>query len=136
MKRTFLFLSFALSTLSLFAEGDPLTVTKKNRGLFGYKSVNETFAEGMHTLTCLDPGRTACRTNGLSVVIDETLTLSADELATIDNQVTDFVNINRNESGTFVFASKAVIVYSYDPDKDQLIYTVYSVEQANELNIL
>jgi hypothetical protein len=136
MNKLIFAVSLLLTTTNLFAEGDPLTITKKNRGLFGYKSVNETIGEGQHTLTCLDPGRTACRTNGMAVVFDETLTLTADELATVDSQVDNFVNVERNENGKFVFSNKAVIVYSYNPDTDALVYTIYSVKQATDLHVI
>lgn len=136
MKKLILTVSLLLTTINLFAEGDPVKVTKKNRGLFGYKSVNETIAEGSHTLTCLDPGRTACRTNGISVVVDETLTLTSEELAKIDSQVDTFVSEDRKESGKFVFDGRAVIVFSYNANQDLLTYTIYSIKQATNLHIL
>lgn len=136
MKKLFLTVGILLTTINLFAEGDPIKVTKKNRGLFGYKSVNETIAEGIHTLTCLDPGRTACRTNGISVFVDETLTLAAEEIASIDSQVDAFVGEDRKELGKFVFDGKAVIVFSYNAEQDLLTYTIYSIKQATDLHII
>lgn len=123
-------MSFAF--LSLADQG--VEVTKSRRGLFGYREVTETIAEGRHTLNCMNPGWSACRTMGL-ITLDETTTLSNDEFATIDETVESLIREN-NTSGKFVFADKAVIIYSYNVTTDIVTYKIYSVAQARSLNLI
>jgi hypothetical protein len=132
VKFLFLFI-FTTSAIYAFCE-DPLIVTKKNRGLFGYKGVNETYAEGMHTLTCLDPGRTKCKPNKL--IIDETLTLTELEFESIDRIVDDFVINHQREQGMFNYSDKAIITFSYNANRDELVYKIYSIKQASALGLI
>ncbi len=110
-------------------------VTKKNGGLFGYKSVTEVVGEGQHTLTCTDPGRTRCRPMS-SIYVDGTLTLSAEELELIDTEVDHSINVLHKESGKFVYDSKSLIVFSYSPETDLIVYYIYSIQQATNLNLM
>ncbi len=128
MKKVILAVGLFTSSV-LNAIGDPkLTVTKKDGGLFGYKSVTEVNApeQGMHTLSCFDPGRTRCRTNGL-VVLNNGNSLSSDELDQIDRIVDEQVITLRKESGTIVFANKAEIIFSYSPENHQLVYSIFAI---------
>ena len=130
-----LIISFVTCFSFLSLADTPMTVTKKNRGLFGYKQVTEVYGEGMHTLSCFDPGRTSCRSNGL-IVLNETLSITEDVFLTIDGSVENLVKNNQRISGKFVFDGKCFITYSYNPDKDELVYTIYSLSQAETLNLI
>jgi hypothetical protein len=112
----------------------PLEVTKGNRGLFGYKQVTEVIGEGRHTLACFDPGWIGCRAMGL-VTLDETTSLTSDEQLAIDAGVERLVTKD-NTCGKFVFANKAVVIYSYSETSDILNYKVYSVAQAQSLHLI
>jgi hypothetical protein len=133
MKRLLL-VGFVMGFSFLSLADVPLEVTKKNRGLFGYKQVTEIYGEGRHTLSCFDPGHTSCRTNGL-VVLSETVSLSSDEQLLIDKTVEDNVK-GGSVSGKFVFDNKCLVVYTYDPDTDLLHYMVYTIAQAQSLNLI
>jgi hypothetical protein len=125
---------FAIA-LSVFAIAEPpLEVTRGKRGLFGYREVTETTAEGRHTLSCFNPGWSNCKAMGM-VTLDETTTLSTDELASIDATVDSFIS-ESNTSGKFVYANKAVVIYSYTTDTDTISYQVYSVAQARTLHLI
>jgi hypothetical protein len=130
MKKLIL-LGFVLSSWSSQAE---LIVTKKDGGLFGYKSVSETIGEGRHTLNCTDPGRTRCKAQMLTV--DGTLTLTEEEFEVIDATVASLVADKHKESGSFNYANKCLISFKYNPDNHLLIFTVYSIEEATKLNLI
>lgn len=129
--RKVILLGFVFSAWYSHAE---LIVTKKDGGLFGYKSVNETNAEGRHTLTCTDPGRTRCKAQLLNV--DATLTLTVEEFETIDATVSRLVIDNRKESGSFNYANKCLVTFKYNPDTHLLVFTIYSIEEATKLNLI
>lgn len=112
-----------------------IIVTKKNRGLFGYKHVAETVAEGRHTLTCTDPGLTGCRSELSSFDVDGTLVLTSSEFKIIDKTVDESINEN-NTKGKFVFDNRCLITYSYDVNSDQVNYTIYSMEEAKEKGLI
>jgi hypothetical protein len=133
MKRLLL-LGFVLAFSFLSMAEPPLEVTRSRRGLFGYKEIHETIAEGRHILNCSDPGWSACRAMGITV-LDETTTISADELANIDATVEGLIREDK-PTGKFVFAGKAVVIYSYDANTDKLNYKVYSVAQAQSLHLI
>ena len=134
MRKSLLVVFLLSCSVFSFAEGG-VEVTKENRGLFGYKTVTEVFGEGRHTLSCFDPGRTRCRTNMGIVVVDETLTLTEAEFVLIDTKVEELVKED-NLTGLFVFDSKCVIVYAYNADTDRLVYTMYSIAEAEDLNLI
>ncbi len=130
-----------LLTCSFFSKAN-IIITKKDGGLFGNKSVSETQAEGMHTLTCTDPGRTRCKaTLGLVVItvgtqqLDEFI-LTSDELDVIDLTIENLVANERRESGHFIFDNKCFVNYTYDTENDCLIYNVYSIQEAQSLNLI
>ncbi|MNK24818.1 hypothetical protein D3C87_431330 [compost metagenome] len=133
MKRLLL-VGFAVCFSFLSMAEPPLEVTRGRRGLFGYKQVSEVVGEGRHTLSCFDPGWTACRAMGISV-LDETTTLSSDELGAIDSTVDGLIK-ERDTSGKFVFSNKAVVIYSYNLNTDTVHYKVYSVAQATSLHLI
>lgn len=121
---------------SSFYSNAEIIVTKKDRGIFGYKEVTEVQAEGRHTLTCLHPGRQACRPQIPSMVVDGTLTLTATEFNTIDATIERTVQDNEKEMGSFIFDNKAFVTYSYNPYQNTLIYTIYSITEAKNKNLI
>ena len=121
-----------LASFSLHAE---IEVTKKNRGLFGYKEITETVAEGRHTLSCFNPGRMKCKSSLGSYVVDENLTLTEAEFNIIDHRVEELVSEGRS-SGRFVFDNKCFVVYSYCENSDTLRFSIYSMEEALEIGII
>ena len=125
---------FAIVLSALAIAEPPLEVTRSKRGLFGYRDVTETNAEGRHTLSCFNPGWSNCKAMGM-VTLDETTTLSADELASIDATVDQSVT-ESDTSGKFVYADKAVVIYSYNVNTDTINYQVYSVAQARSLHLI
>lgn len=112
----------------------PVEVTRSRRGLFGYREVTETTAEGRHTLSCFNPGWSSCKAMSMAT-LDETTTLSTDEQAIIDSTVEGLIS-ESNTSGKFVYANKAVVIYSYSVDTDTINYQIYSIAQARSLHLI
>lgn len=127
MKKIILFLGLFASA-NLHANDPKLTVTKKDGGLFGYKSVTEVLApeEGMHTLSCIDPGKTGCRTNSI-IILNNGNILSANELEQIDQLVDQQVIELQKESGTIIYGNKAEIKFTYSPETHLLNYFIYAI---------
>lgn len=134
MKKILLLGSIACSTFFCYSSTDDLIVTREHRGIFGYRHVVEFEGEGHHTLTCSDPGRTRCKTNGITV-IDNTLSLTDTEFDAIDTNVETQIKDGK-EAGKFVFENKALILFSYDVDSDRIVYTIYSMTEARSLNLI
>lgn len=98
---------------------------KKNRGLFGYKSVTEVYAEGRHTLTCLDPGFSGCKTTSLS--FSDGTSITNEDFELIDQMVDKQIIENRKESGTIVIGSKYKVEFKYLPMQDVTNYTIEKI---------
>ncbi len=138
MKTNFLLVCSLMSSAA-FAN-DELIVTKENGGIFGYKTITETIGtgenSGQHGLYCQDPGRTRCRTNSISVVVDETLSLDYTEFEKIEELVEQALKDSNGAPGRINFNGKAIVTYSYDADKDKLVFTIYSILEAQNLNLI
>ncbi|MCC5924890.1 MAG: hypothetical protein JJT77_13995 [Crocinitomicaceae bacterium] len=134
MKKEFFLCSIGTLLISLNAFA-AIDVTKKNRGLFGYKQVVETVAEGKHTLSCFDPGKTKCKSSIGNYVVDDHLTLSENEFKIIDNRVEESVS-GGSLNGRFVFDNKCYVIYSYCENSDHLKFSIYSMEEARENGLI
>ena len=134
MKKEF-FLCSICTILVTFSSFAVIDVTKKNRGLFGYKQVVETVAEGKHTLSCFDPGRMKCKSSLGSYVVDENITLTEAEFNIIDHRVEELVS-DGSSSGRFVFDNKCFVVYSYCETSYHLKFSIYSMEEARDNGLI
>lgn len=118
----------------LFAED--IEVTKRNRGLFGYKSVTEVMGEGRHILNCSDPGRTRCRPNSGFAVGNDNEEISNSDFEKIDKLVEDEIISKQSTYGKIQFKNKLLIEYKYDPDTDLLVYVIMSFDKAKSKNLM
>lgn len=132
MKKLSLFLVALTISSTSFCD---IIVTEKNKGLFGYRYVSETVAEGTHTLSCNDPGFSSCKSELGSYNVDGELVLSHEEFSVIDETVNESIH-EGNSKGKFVYDDKCLVVYSYSESNDQLTYRIYSISEAQENNLL
>lgn len=136
----YIILFIAIFGVGSIAKADVI-ITKTNRGLFGYKYILEQQAEGQHRVDCSDPGRMRCRTNSGSIIVTEQ-TAQFDYLEITNNQIDGIESFIAGQlaqsisSGNFIYDNLCYITYSYDPNLDILITRIYSVQEAQSLNII
>lgn len=139
MKKGILLLTVVLlNAIHLNAE---IIITKSNRGLFGYKHIVEQQAEGQHRLDCSDPGRMSCKSSlGTIVVSSENGDLQPFELTETQFDAIDLYVENQllslNESGNFVYDNLCFVKFYYDPTNDFLEIRIYSIQEAQLLNLI
>lgn len=111
-----------------------VTIIKTKGGLFGrwFRYVEEN--DGV--LSCKDPGFTRCKamfpTNRFAG--NPTQLLDSDFDA-IDNYIEGAVTAT-NTSGVFIYNSEYYITYNYNESNDQLIIHVFSIIEAQNLNLI
>ncbi len=82
-------------------------IVKSNRGLFGYKYVNDTGTPDARVLACAEPGFRACR---LTNVITSILTPT--QIDEISNQVDNLI-LSTRKGGNFVYQNTYFVLYSF-----------------------
>ena len=109
-------------------------INKINGGLFGYRDVSTGPDTNGNSITiCKDPGIHRCRIKPADVVTGGGL--NEEQLEEIDNLVTAAIS-PANPSGQFMYGTDYLIVYTYDVNTNQTIYTIYTYAEAVALGLL
>lgn len=122
-----------------FISNSAIIVTQNNKGLFGYRTVEDYYDPdtGDRFLSCSSPGLKRCRFH-TAIAFDDgnggTITLNVDEQDRLDEKISTLVN-PENVSGVFSFESKVVVRYSYDINSDELKYEIMSFFEADQENL-
>jgi hypothetical protein len=121
----------SLSESSLLASPTHTKVTRTNRGIFGYKYVNDdTSSNGDYVLACSQPGHKKCAPTAIIISGG----LQENDSDTILNMV-DHKILEEGASGTFVYNSQYYITYSFDINNGETNVYIYTEAEANGLGI-
>lgn len=130
------FIGVALISLTSLSEAKAYTVVDASGGFLNrYRNIVETHDGNQHLLSCHKPGFQKCRwvltppTNPTGLVKFE-----EGDLANIETSVFKFASIEN--SGKLFFDNRFYITYTYNEDKDQLRYIIYTIDEAKELKLI
>lgn len=110
-----------------------IKVVQTDKGLFGYKYVNEDHAGPNHSLSCSQPGHQKCR-------FKESLIFNGDE--TGDQFVSDVllkvdeILSQSDTNGYFYYNSDCYVRYNYNPENDSLVVEIYTKKEARDLGLI
>jgi hypothetical protein len=141
MKKTFVVLLSIIgfnalaveSSTSLLSSPTYTKIVRTNRGLFGYKYVDQQPSSGNDVyLLCSDPGSHRCKLSEAMVVSSG---LSNANLETIQEMVDQRILDNAGIPGNFVFNSDYYVSYSFVLSTGQSKIEIYTRTEANAINI-
>ena len=110
-----------------------IKIEKANKGLFGYKYVNEDHTSGSHMLACAEPGWNGCNWDN-PPTFDDGNFLDLDDYLEIESEVESKIESGVS-SGDFLFET-IYVEFTYDQDLDRLVMKLYSKDEARELGLL
>lgn len=109
---------------------------KSNGGFFGYKFVTSTdWGNGTVVVACTDPGKTRCKMASAALVTPTGPELSPDAFLAIDKTVSSLLS-PENTSGKLVYNNSLFVTYKYDVELDDLLVTIYSMDEAKKLGLI
>jgi hypothetical protein len=137
MIKTLTIVSALMVSVSL--QGAPITITKQNGGLFGYKNTEQTnYNDGSIFLKCTDPGVTRCKIQNLTARITyngQQTTISDETMDAIDAKVMESITIS-NTHGKILIDNALFVSYTYNVTTNTIHYLIYVKAEAQALGLI
>ncbi len=137
MIKTVTIVSTLMVSASLWAA--PITITKQNGGLFGYKNTEQTnYNDGSIFLRCTDPGVTRCKIQNSTAKITyngQQTTISDETMEAIDSKVMQSITTT-NTHGKILMDDAFFINYTYNVTTNTIQYLIYVKAEAQALGLI
>jgi hypothetical protein len=110
---------------------------KSNGGWFGYKYVTTTTwpDEGITVVACSDPGVTRCKMAAAAIAMPHGPDLTAEHVEGIERAIAGVLTAE-NTSGTLIYGENFFVTFNYNIEEDDLMFTVYCIQEATELGLI